>query len=71
MTRFNVPRLFFFPLADGSVHIGRSNISGTETECGIVLERGQVYVREEPTQRLCAACVKAIESLPFERGIRA
>ena len=70
--QFNVPGLYYFQFDGGRIiHIGRTNITGCLTECGIPLIKGQIWRRQQPEKGLCEACAKAIRELTHPRGLQA
>jgi hypothetical protein len=68
--KFNVPNLFYFPMGKVT-HIGRTQIAGCTTECGVVLRVGDGYTRLPVWANLCEHCVREIESLNYQPGLRA
>lgn len=72
---FRVPGLYFFSFDAGAgraTHIGRTNLAGCRTECGLLLVKGQVYRRRAPEdERVCEKCAQAIRELPYIRGFSA
>jgi len=72
LEKFNVPGLYYFAFDGGRMtHIGRTNLAGCLTECGVPLIKGQVWRRQQPETGLCQACVKAVHALVYQPGLRA